>query len=72
MTKKKEAAPQQRAGHWLKCPVCAGDRFWQREAQLNTKVMTLIDLDWVNPSGDCYICEQCRHIMWFYREGERP
>ncbi len=68
MGKDKEAAPYTRAGHQLKCPVCGHDRFWLREAQLNTRVATLMKIDWVNPRGDCYICEVCRHIMWFYPE----
>jgi hypothetical protein len=70
MSKQEQAAEVQRAGHWLKCPVCGGYKFWHREAQLNTRLMTLIDLDWTNPRGDCYICDRCRHIMWFYGEDE--
>ena len=72
MGRKRKATQEQRAGHWLKCPVCAGETFWRREAQLNTRAMTFLDLDWVNPKGDCYICESCRHILWFYGEGEKP
>ena len=68
----KEAKQRERSGHPLQCPVCGGDRFWLREAQLNTKAMSFFDLEWFNPSGDCYICENCRHILWFYREGETP
>jgi hypothetical protein len=68
----KESSQVQRAGIWLKCPVCGGDTFWHREAQLNTRVMTLLDLDWANPRGDCYICTNCRHIQWFYAEDENP
>lgn len=66
----KEASQVQRAGYWLKCPVCGGDKFWHREAQLNTRVMTLFELDWLNPRGDCYICDTCRNIQWFYSEDE--
>jgi hypothetical protein len=45
----KKASQVQRAGYWLKCPICDGEKFWHREAQLNTRVMSLLDLDWVNP-----------------------
>jgi len=72
MASRKTAGPQFRAGHALKCPVCGHERFWVREAQLNTKLMSLLDLDFINPRGHCYICESCRHIMWFYGEDERP
>lgn len=66
-----EAKPYEKAGHLLVCPVCAGQKFFQKEAQLNTKTASFLDLDWVNPSGDCYICKACRHIIWFYGEGEK-
>jgi hypothetical protein len=67
----KKASQEQRAGQWLKCPVCGADQFYRREAQLNTRLATILDLDWVNPRGDCYICEHCRHILWFYGEDEK-
>jgi len=71
MTKEKIASQVQRAGNWLKCPICGGDRFYRREGMLNTRLMSLIDLGWVNPRADCYICENCRHILWFYGEQEK-
>ena len=61
----------ERAGHLLRCPICDGQKFWKKEAQLNTKVASFFDFDWLNPSGDCYICKQCRHIIWFYGESEK-
>ena len=60
-----------RAGYTIECSVCRHNRFIKKEAQLNTKVASLFDLDWVNPSGDCYICDNCRHIIWFYGEEEK-
>jgi hypothetical protein len=66
----KEASQVQRAGYWLKCPVCEGDKFWHRESLLSTRVMTLIKLDWVNPRADIYICDHCRHIQWFLPDDE--
>ena len=71
MPKEKEAAHVQRAGYELTCPVCGGVKFWHREAQLNMRAATLLDLDWVNTRGDCYICANCRHIQWFYGENEK-
>ena len=71
MSKEKIASQEQRAGHWLKCPICGGDKFWRRQAQLSTRFMTLLELDWASPRGDCYICENCRHIQWFYGENEK-
>jgi uncharacterized protein with PIN domain len=71
MAEEKKASQVQVKGNWLKCPVCGGELFWQKEAQLNTRVMTLLDLDWVNPRGICYICDNCRHILWFYGDDEK-
>jgi hypothetical protein len=71
MMKEKKASQEQRAGYWLNCPICGGDKFHHREGMLNTRVMSLIDLDWVNPRADCYICENCLHILWFYGEEEK-
>lgn len=72
MAQKKRATPQSVAGHVLSCPICGHERFWVREAQLNTRLMSFLDLDFTNPKGRCFICENCRHIMWFYGEDERP
>ncbi len=38
---------------------------------LNARVMSVFDLELANPRGDCYICEHCRHILWFYGEKEK-
>lgn len=67
----KKAQPYERSGYLLACPICDHQKFWKKEAQLNTKVASFFDFDWANPSGDCYICDNCRHIIWFYGDGER-
>jgi cytochrome c-type biogenesis protein CcmH/NrfF len=67
----KKASQEQRAGYSLKCPICGGENFWQHEALLSTRIMTLIKLDWVNPRADIYICDHCRHILWFFPEDEK-
>lgn len=70
MAEKASATVYERAGHVLVCPICGNQKFWKKEAQLNTKVASFFDFDWTNPSGDCYICKDCRHILWFYGESE--
>lgn len=57
-------------GHQLICPMCAGTQFVKRDAQLNTKLATFLSFDWADAAADCYICERCRHIIWFYKVGE--
>ena len=66
-----KARAYERAGILLKCPMCDSQKFWRKEAQLNTKMASFFDFDWLNPSGDCYICRECRHILWFYSENEK-
>lgn len=53
-------------GNELKCLVCGYDRFWSREALLNTAVASFFNVDWANPKGICQICDSCGYIHWFY------
>jgi predicted nucleic-acid-binding Zn-ribbon protein len=53
-------------GRELKCVICGHDRFWQREAQLNTAAASFFNLDWTNAAGICVICNECGYIHWFY------
>jgi hypothetical protein len=52
-------------GTRLACQVCSHDKFWRTEGQLNTSVATFFNLDWVNPSAVCYVCDRCGYIHWF-------
>lgn len=52
----------------LTCEVCQHDRFWQREAQLNTPVATFFNFDWANATATCYVCDKCGYIHWFLYE----
>lgn len=53
------------AGFKLRCEICGHQRFWTREAQLNTAVASFFSFDWANPSATCYVCESCGYIHWF-------
>ena len=52
-------------GVQIKCPVCGNEMFLQGQAQLNTAVMTLVDLDWANKSATTLACSRCTYILWF-------
>ena len=67
-SKKKEAKQVSIKGKKLTCVVCKHDRFAHRKAQLNTAGMSLLDLDWLNKSANCYVCENCTYIHWFLEE----
>ncbi len=49
----------------LRCEICKNDRFWYRRAQLHTAVASFFDLEWVQPSADCFVCSRCGYIHWF-------
>lgn len=62
---KKDPEQVQIAGILLRCEICKHDRFWKKEAQLNTAVATFFNLDWVDPSATCFVCAHCGYIHWF-------
>ena len=57
-------------GRPLHCYACGNDRFWHRNAQLNTTLATLFNFDWTDPSATCCICARCGHIHWFLPQAE--
>lgn len=60
-----QGEPVKVLGRDFTCQVCGHDRFWHREAQLNTAVATFFNMDWANPSATCLICTHCGYIHWF-------
>lgn len=53
------------AGRKLVCPHCGGDQFDRREAQLNTRALTFLGLDWADARADAYECTRCGHLEFF-------
>lgn len=62
-----DARPVTIVGKPLQCVVCGHDHFAERKAQLNTRLATFFDFDWVNPQAECYICSRCGYVHWFLR-----
>ena len=62
----KDAREVIKAGHKLVCPVCSHDRFWSRQTQMNTRVATFWNLDWLNRNATNYVCDRCGYIFWFF------
>ena len=53
-------------GEPLTCVVCRkGQEFERREANMNTKGMTFLGLDWLNRSGDGAVCLTCGYVHVF-------
>ena len=71
--KSKEAIPGEYslAGKSIICSHCQGALFIAGEAQLNTALATLIDLDWVNKSASILTCTSCGQIQWFGKQPTR-
>ncbi len=49
----------------MQCTICKNHMFTQTRVQLNTKMLTMLNLDWLNKSATCFTCTQCGHLMWF-------
>lgn len=56
---------QQPAGQGLRCVNCQFTDFTQAEFLLNTRSMTMFDLDAFNAAANCLICRRCGFIHWF-------
>jgi ribosomal protein S27E len=60
-----EAQNVEIGGVALRCDHCDNDGFIWRRAQLNTALMTLLDMDWLNESAQVYVCVACGRLHWF-------
>lgn len=57
-------------GKQLTCPVCGGKKFRRKIVLLNTRLMTMLNMDWANNDAINYICHNCSYIFWFEDTGE--
>jgi uncharacterized protein with PIN domain len=57
------------AGRIIVCRQCGGTRFFPSKAQLNTKDMTVLRLDFFDKSASTLRCKNCGFVYWF---GKRP
>ena len=58
-------------GHPVMCLQCGHDQFDISQAQLNTAGMSLLGLDWTNPSATILVCKHCSRIEWYKNSPER-
>ena len=59
------------AGLPVSCQHCKADTFQRREAQLNTAMLSAMDMDWMNRSGSALVCTNCGLIRWFLKEPQQ-
>jgi len=50
------------------CFHCKNNQFKKGAAQLNTKGMSFLNLDWLNKSATVLTCTRCSLILWFQEE----
>ena len=58
------------AGIAVICPHCRHGSFERRHALLNTRVMTLLRLDWLNQEANALVCQKCGLIQFFTGKAE--
>lgn len=55
----------------LRCIVCGGEEFWDREVKLNSTGMEILDLGWANQSALGLICARCGYVHEFVGDAVR-
>lgn len=58
-------------GKPIVCEHCGHDEFDEGKAQLNTAEMSLLNMDWLNPSATTLMCDACGRIHWYGVKPER-
>ncbi len=61
----KEVTTVEIHGRPIRCLICSHDQFWRHDVQLNTAMASFMDLDWMNKSAVCAVCDNCGYIHWF-------
>lgn len=55
------------AGRKLSCSHCGGHQFTAQQVLLNTWLMSLLRIDWLDSSATVLSCNQCSKLTWFAR-----
>jgi hypothetical protein len=59
------------AGKALSCSHCGGSKFTAQQVLLNTWLMSLLRIDWLDSSATVLSCNQCSKLSWFARNPSR-
>lgn len=59
------------AGKPVKCPHCGHNEFARSSAQLNSRGLTFVGLDWADKSASTLACTNCGRVEWFLKRPER-
>lgn len=59
------------AGRPVRCPHCGNQEFVPGQAMLNSRMRTVFNVDWLDPSATVLVCSECGRIEWFAQEPDR-
>lgn len=62
---RKEVTTVEIHGHSLRCQVCGYREFWRHDVQLHTRAASFFNLDWMNATATCAVCDYRGYIHWF-------
>lgn len=66
-----EAGDQYRVvGRLVTCPHCGGTHFFEREALLDGRGLSFLDLEWLGSSATVLVCTGCGRVEWFADAGK--
>lgn len=53
------------AGRPVRCPHCGEGKFVLQGALLNSRGLSVLNVDWADPMASTLICAECGRIEWF-------
>lgn len=56
-------------GKRVTCSHCGGTKFKAQEVLLNTWLLSLLRMDWLDSSSTVLSCDGCGQLTWFSQEG---
>ncbi len=56
-------------GKRVSCAHCQGSKFIAKEILLNTWLLSLLRIDWLDSSATVLSCERCGQQVWFAQDG---
>ncbi len=63
-----EAGHYEVAGKRISCSHCGGVEFNSNQILLNTWLLSLLRIDWLDSSATVLTCEKCGKLTWFGQE----
>jgi hypothetical protein len=58
------------AGKPLTCRHCGEEKFHERSVLLNTRLLTWLNMDWMNEAARVFACAECGCLHWFSGKAE--